>query len=799
MFGRAMHHSRPRPPRVRQAGACSRCHLKKIRCDQLLPACTHCNKAGTPCVKYDAIAKRDIPRSHVTHLEQRIHYLQQLLADNGIPFSHEPENWPDVAPQDAAHWASNPDRRRSPSPTNVARCRPLNTDRSNTTENMRVHNLRQADEATSNGPFTGESPYVSLVPAGGGSRIGLPIYAQPLKGVQPASIPVREVAFELARIYFERSNSQLPILCETEFMELFDGIYDGDDSAKSPYSLFTLHMVLAIGRRLQVCHDLFKTNSGATNHHKSPLNVADGPENYYTAATSQLELLLGSLNPRGDYLSGLTELQVVLLISALSLMMPVASGLWYTVGVGVRLAVDLGLHREGGRFPGHQSDAAAAPTRDHPAVLSPERTKNLKRRLWWSVYSLDRILCMCTERPFCVADEVISTRFPSLWEDLATTRTGTTTCAAERRAGSKLIAQHCFRYRRLQSEILQVVQNREARDAWAPADHDSSPSGPMPPVSSFLHGSVSYEAWRSSKAQSLREWKESAPTQEETGIAFSEFFNMNYWQAVMMLYRQRVDLPEAFKQKFATTQAIICRGPIHDERDDEDVHLILAEAGQHVIRLYRQLQQRGLLSYPYLATHHIFLAATTLLHSFWHSRRVQEKISVEEIDLLNLVACSVLGALAELCSPAKRCLEVIDTMSKRTTEMFLSKASAKASPRPSVFTSKFQQPLTRSNGHVDHAPHRDSPCAGSEDRQASRPSTSTEIPSSPTRQTRPELADGNTRLGPLLSSMDPDPDASQELGINGISVDDHWCLESDIQEDFPSIYGPFEDFFFGQN
>lgn len=39
-----------------------------------------------------------------------------------------------------------------------------------------------------------ESPYVSLAPAGGGSRLGLPIYAQRLPGVQPASLPDQATA-----------------------------------------------------------------------------------------------------------------------------------------------------------------------------------------------------------------------------------------------------------------------------------------------------------------------------------------------------------------------------------------------------------------------------------------------------------------------------------------------------------------------------------------------------------------------------------------------------------------------------
>ncbi len=367
--------------------------------------------------------------------------------------------------------------------------------------------------------------------------------------------------------------------------------------------------MLAIGKRLTNSRGLFKSTFRTSNAQKRPPSTGDGGENYYTAATSHLERLLSSLNSRRDYLACLSELQVVLLISTLALMMPVASGLWYTVGVAVRLSVDLGLHRDGECFSERQSESTPAVDLC-PAEWSPIRTKDLKRRLWWCVYSLDRILCTCTERPFGIADEVISTRFPSLCEESAITTMGITADASGRRAGSKLIAQHFFRYRRLQSEILQVVQNREARDMWGLGDPHGSPSDAMPPLLSFLHSATSYKEWRTNKAQSLLKWCESAPTQQETGVAFDVLFCLNYWQALMMLYRQRVDLPGTFQKRFATTQAIICRGPMHDDQKSgyEDEHLILAEAGQHVIRLYRQLQQRGLLCYPYLATYHIFLA-----------------------------------------------------------------------------------------------------------------------------------------------------------------------------------------------
>jgi hypothetical protein len=46
----------------RNVSACNRCRLRKNRCDQRLPSCVSCEKAGVKCVGYDPITKREIPR-----------------------------------------------------------------------------------------------------------------------------------------------------------------------------------------------------------------------------------------------------------------------------------------------------------------------------------------------------------------------------------------------------------------------------------------------------------------------------------------------------------------------------------------------------------------------------------------------------------------------------------------------------------------------------------------------------------------------------------------------------------------
>lgn len=46
----------------RNVSACNRCRLRKNRCDQKLPSCASCSKVGVPCVGYDPITKKEIPR-----------------------------------------------------------------------------------------------------------------------------------------------------------------------------------------------------------------------------------------------------------------------------------------------------------------------------------------------------------------------------------------------------------------------------------------------------------------------------------------------------------------------------------------------------------------------------------------------------------------------------------------------------------------------------------------------------------------------------------------------------------------
>lgn len=126
------------------------------------------------------------------------------------------------------------------------------------------------------------------------------------------------------------------------------------------------------------------------------------PEEYHAAALPHLEAFLSS-----ESKGGTEELQAVLLLAGYALLRPVAPGLWYIVGVAMRMAVDLGLHFEDNTLEGMNIDGKED---DDKTKGRKEWHREMRRRLWWSVYSLDRLVSTCVGRPIGIQDEVISTR-----------------------------------------------------------------------------------------------------------------------------------------------------------------------------------------------------------------------------------------------------------------------------------------------------------------------------------------------------------------------------------------------------
>jgi len=629
--------------------------------------------------------------SYVFYLETRVGYLEQLLRDNNISFSpaevldqiSRSGTDPNTAltPSDDGAIVSNGSHTSLASRKQASQEAAWNKKQDESDKlNKLVSNIGSVSvQGASDSRYLGSTSGISFarvvfaavkssVSGANSDKSGIRPSRppQPLKGtgnggtsmrdsffglhtkptIKQAPFPDKELGQRLVDFYFEHANPQIPILHRGEFMKMFEMAYaDIDVRVRTPKELYMLNIVFAIGSGIFLGDDTKEEEDSERERKRTIAGRQCQPEEYHASAIVHLESCLSSsisLDSKTDGVGGgLEELQSVLLLAGFALLRPVAPGLWYIVGVAVRLAVDLGLHYEDGKDldSGLDGEVNKVEDEDH-ARMQKERSsrergrrewiRDFRRRLWWCTYSFDRLVSTCVGRPFGITDQVVTTEFPSLLEDEYITPTG----FKEPPGGStessyKHVAYHYFRLRLLQSEVLQVLQHQQAQLARAGGANQRNPYMHTTLPSPFLSKFDSFRSWRIDIDRRLWEWKTSAPTKRATGVNFSlEFLELNYWQCVIMLYRQSLSVPPMFEGEYNTSDEV--QSPnVHNvelREDEERVFLKVAEAGQRVLRLYRQLHRVHLVNYTFLATHHLFMAGISFLYAIWHSPIVRSRL-----------------------------------------------------------------------------------------------------------------------------------------------------------------------------
>lgn len=586
----------------RNVSACNRCRLRKNRCDQKLPACTSCEKAGVKCVGFDPVSKREIPRSYVYYLESRVAHLENLLQSHGIAFppaedftlsvprelggvvgagALQQQQAPEAVPgaqKDAGAGVVGEDRRVVDTGQEEQRDRErLN----NLVGNIGVQGVSDSRNLGSTSGisfarvvFAAVKSSVSNAPSerGGGVRPSKPLPGSNAAGgttmrdsffglhtkptIHPAPFPDQELGQRLVDLYFEHSNPQIPTLHRGEFMTLLHRVYATEGSKRTARELYMLNIVFAIGSGIIMdSSNSGKKDASYMEHVSDDMGVRGSkrlkvsnqqgqPEEYHASAIVHLESFLGSSPAAEGVAGGLEELQAVLLLAGFALLRPVAPGLWYIIGVAVRLAVDLGLHNEEDTSADNVAESqnsSISPADQHKEAGRRQWTRDMRRRLWWCVYSFDRLVSTCVGRPFGITDQVVTTEFPSLLDDRHITTSGFLPLpdSGYNIPSYKYVSHHYFRLRLLQSEILQVLQHRQAQQVRVSGVNEGNQFMHTNLPSPFLQRFATFRGWRMDVDRRLWEWNQSAPTQSMTGVQFTPLFlELNYWQAVIMLYRQ---------------------------------------------------------------------------------------------------------------------------------------------------------------------------------------------------------------------------------------------------------------------
>ncbi len=391
--------------------ACRRCRQKKKKCDGTLPKCSLCQIAGAECVSWDAVAQRQVPRSYVQSLEERVAYLELKLQDYGVL------------------------ELEGASPTPSTRTASYGPEHVNTMDRIMSMTERKPgrEEAFSRNLL---NEMVKLNPSRRPTRIGPTCHAEEHVSPEaivdldtsPVSLPTREGAQGLVRAYFRFANLSLPLLHEQMFRKRLEHVFTISQSDQDPdglgaedkIALFFVFEVFAVALLTLQKHDPSRI----------PVSLAD---RYHRTALKALT--------EAGLPNGLEGVQALLLLAQYSYHHPTVWDVWKTVGAALRLAVELGLHQ------------------DPSAESSDYLTLDTRRRTFWVAYAMDRNISIALGLPSCLADGAITVEFPSSTNDDQITEEG---ILISDPAGHqpKVISLHVLKYRQIQSEMQTMLYER---------------------------------------------------------------------------------------------------------------------------------------------------------------------------------------------------------------------------------------------------------------------------------------------------------------------------------------------------
>lgn len=604
---------------VRPAAACLRCRSKKVKCDQRYPRCSRCEKVNAECVGVDPATGREVPRSYVVHLEEKIRFLEsQLLGSSGeiAPMKQEFSPPVDVSgDQISPHSAQSEASASEPIPFAKLMSTALNF-------------KSEKSKSWSQTPpqLTQMDPSLSLKH----------------ENVAPALLPPKRTAEEFLKIFFAQSNAQLPILHREEFiLKYFVPIY-GDLSPRislaSNYSAMNLPANTireedtwfykykiefkklidarydpATIERLLVAPEqyhkaLFFLNivfavSSSVHHLQYPSTISDS---FKVAASRYVDPVYCSADQ-------LETLQGILLLALFATMRPAKPGIWYVLGTALRLCVDLELHCES------------------PRALSNYNAfiRDKRRRLFWCTYSIDRQVCLYLNRPVGISDDSIETPFPSELDDALIVNDANSPAdflnpgtQSESAPSYKSVSIAFFKIRQIQSQVQRILGEKKAE---------------LPLRFSSL------DSWRAEMNRQLQEWRNSLPqTQRKMNCDFNiNFFHLNYFHTLIRIHGLS-------SKRFQLTA---------------DDYEILSDASKELINAYSLLYANKSINYTWAAVHNMFMAGTSYLYAVYNSNDTRNTNSVFEVKKITQECITILHSLIDRCVTAWSCIETLKLLS----------------------------------------------------------------------------------------------------------------------------------------
>ncbi|KAJ3505766.1 hypothetical protein NLJ89_g7247 [Agrocybe chaxingu] len=412
--------------------ACDICRRKKIRCDGVqMPGnrCSNCIAYSFECTYVEAAKKRGPPKGYVESLETRVEKLEKLLRRlcpddkvyNELNKSLEKDNWAlDPPPANPSALVQNPTGQLKPSPLESVTCAiraagakttptpPQPEDDDDDSTLILADNLKRLTVDPHEYRFFGKSSGAMLIHtalelkneySGVESDSKMPVLGRQraefwtlrpwesrINAKKPAPVyhfPEPDLAEHLIDLYFEFVNLYLPLLHRPTFEKsVQDGLQHTNQSFASVYLL-----VCAVGSRFSA----------------DPRVRLDGIESYHSCGWKwfdQVQVVKKSLlSPPSLY-----DLQFYCLSVQFLQGSSAPQSCWTMVGIGIRLAQDVGAHRR----------------KIHTRPVTAE--DELWKRAFWVLVCMDRSVSASLGRPCAIQDEDFDVDLPidcddEYWDD----------------------------------------------------------------------------------------------------------------------------------------------------------------------------------------------------------------------------------------------------------------------------------------------------------------------------------------------------------------------------------------------
>ncbi|KAJ7774316.1 fungal-specific transcription factor domain-containing protein [Mycena maculata] len=395
--------------------ACESCRRKKIKCDGCEPTCSQCSASGSQCTWLQTKDRAALSRHYVQELEARLLHMESLFSQiapvldqlgplpNGAAIAELAAAAPapsgsGVTPSSAVLPRSVPQKDRGPTI-------PIKAEEDDVSESfgqlaldeyghMRwiggssTMSLIQSFKALTSSPLHRISPMEEdpLAPGPSVNKLYFPasvffgkVHALP--GPEEVEYPPRDLADKLVNAYFSRFHFLNPVIDKPSFLRryslLMDNIADPAFARSETafislvFAVFACSARLVEDSRLSISDSLDDGGMGMVYYERSLILQ------YISHANTQV-----------------AHVQCFILLSCFLCSVNCLPQAWILIGQAVRTGQDLGLHRSPRRL-----------------VITPI-DKETRRKIWWGVYSLDRMLALALGRPLGINDSDCDVELP---------------------------------------------------------------------------------------------------------------------------------------------------------------------------------------------------------------------------------------------------------------------------------------------------------------------------------------------------------------------------------------------------